>query len=176
MKLLYFLIIFVLLMSSSSESQTTKLSCIEKERKNDEGKDPILIKTCLIRNFKFVSTSYPDYAGKYVYSENEVYILKNNKYVKTTNSKVFNKNQYQLVATINNRILQDFQRFSADSNTKECLTEFDSIPTYKMDDFEISFEGNEIWFEVHWGLSSACRSVDGTIVSFKMDEIKKYLN
>ena len=176
MKLFYFLIIFVLLMRSSSESQTTKLSCIEKERKNEEGKDPILIKTCFIKNFKFVSTSYPDYAGRYDYSEQKVYILKNNKYVKTTNSKVFNKNQDQLVATINKRILEDFNKLSTDSSTRECLTEIDSIPTYKMDDFEISFEGNEIWFEVHWGLSSVCRSVDGTIVSFKLDEIKKYLN
>ncbi len=176
MKLFYLLNIFVLFIYSSSDCQTTKLSCIEKERKNDEGKDPILIKTCFIKNFKFVSTSYPDFVGRYIYSEHEVYVLKNNKYVKTTNSKVFNKNQDQLITTINKRILEDFHKFSADSNTRECFTEIDSIPTYKMDDFEISFEGNEVWFEIHWGLSSVCRSVDGTIVSFKLDEIKKYLN
>ena len=89
---------------------------------------------------------------------------------------MFNKNQNKLVTTINKRILEDFHKFSTDSNTKECLTEIDSIPTYKMDDFEISFEGNEIWFEVHWGLSGACRNVDGTIVTFKVNEIKKYFN
>jgi len=176
MKLLYLLNIFLLLMHGSSESQTTKLSCIEKEQKNGEGQDPILVKTCVIKNFKFVSKSFPDYAGRYVYSEHQVYVLKNNKYVKTTNSKVFNRSQDKLVTTINNRILEDFHQFSTDSNTKECLRGTDSIPTYKMDDFEISFEGNEIWFEVHWGLSSACRNVDGTIVSFKLEEIKKYLN
>ena len=176
MKRFSILIIFVLLIHSRSDGQTAKPSCIEKERKNEEGKDPILIKTCRIKNFKFVSTSYPDYVGRYVYSEHEVYIFRNNKYVKTTNSKVFNKNQDKLVAAINKRILEDFHKFSADSSTKDCLTEIDSIPTYKMNDFEISFEGNEIWFEVHWGLSSACRSVDGTIVSFKLNDIKKYLN
>jgi hypothetical protein len=52
----------------------------------------------------------------------------------------------------------------------------DSIPTYHMDDFKISFNGEEIWFEVNWGLPGACRPVDGTIVSFKMTEIYQYLN
>ena len=177
MKLLYVFILSTLLPPGISNGQTMKLSCSEKERTNDEGKDPIHIKTCFIKNFKFVSTSYPDYAGRYFYSEQEVYVLKNNKYISTTNSKAFNKNQNKLLAAINKEILKDFHKFSADSDTKECLQDIDSIPTYKMDELEISFDGNNnIRFEVHWGLSSACRSVDGTIVSFKVSEIIKYLN
>jgi hypothetical protein len=175
MKAFYF-IIFFLLAHSASKGQIIKLSCTEKERKSEDGNDPIIIETCLLKNFKFISTSYPDYAGRYVYSEHEVYIRTNNKYIKTTNAKVFNKRQDKLVAIINNRIQQDFREFSSDSNTKECFTDIDSIPEYKMNDFEISFYGNEIWFEIHWGLISACRSVDGTIVSFKLSEIEKYLN
>ncbi len=168
------IIIVFLLAISVSNSQSIKLSCIEKERKNEEGKDSIQIKTCFIKNFKFVSTSYPDYAGRYVYSEQEVYVRKKDKYIKTTNSNVFNKNQSELLATINKKILQDFHSFASDSNTKKCLTEIDSLPTYKMDDLEISFYGDKIWFEVHWGLSGACRNADGTIVTFKVNEIKKY--
>jgi hypothetical protein len=72
---------------------------------------------------------------------------------------VFNKEQNELIDTINARILKDFHTFSSDPNTKECLTEIDLIPTYKVDDFEISFNDDEIFFEVHWGLSGACRSV-----------------
>ena len=176
MKLISSIIIVFLLTAGISNSQTIKLSCSEKERKNGEGKDPILIQTCIIKNFKFVSTSYPDYAGRYVYSEREVYVRKNEKYIKTTYSKVFNNNQDELLATINEKILQDFHNFRSDPNTKACLTDLDSIPTYKMNDLEISFYNDDIWFEVHWGLSGACRNVDGTIVAFKVNEIKKYLN
>jgi hypothetical protein len=122
-----------------------------------------------------VSTSYPDYAGRYFYSEHEVYIRTEKGYAKTTNSKVFNQSQNKLVAIINKRIQEDFQKFSSEPNTKECFIGIDSIPKYEMDDFEISFNGNDIWFEIHWGLISVCRPVDGTIVSFNLNEIKKYL-
>lgn len=176
MKFFLVFLISVLLISNLSKGQAVKLSCSEKERKSEELKDCILVKTCFLKSFKFVSISYPDYAGRYFYSEHEVYVRKNNQYIRITNSKVFNKNQDKLVATINERILQDFYTFSADSNTRECFTEIKSIPKYKMDDCEISFQGDDIWFEVHWGLSAACRSVDGTIVAFKVSEIVKYLN
>lgn len=81
-----------------------------------------------------------------------------------------------MVSIINKRIQRDFIKFSSDSNSRDCLSELDSIPVYKMNDFEISVDKNEIWFEVHWGIGTiACRAVDGTIVSFKFDEIRKYL-
>jgi hypothetical protein len=76
----------------------------------------------------------------------------------------------------NDKIQKDFAAFKADNNVKECLSDFDSIPKYEMDDLQISFYQDEIWFQVNWGLSGACRSVDGTIVSFKANEISKYLN
>ena len=44
-----------------------------------------------------------------------------------------------------------------------------------MNDFEISFQNNEIWFEVNWGFTGACRYVGGSIVSFKLSEIRKYI-
>jgi hypothetical protein len=176
MKLYHLLLNLMLLTAGLSYGQTAKLSCIENEIKNEEGSDPMLIKTCIIKKFKFVSTSYPDYAGRYVYSEHEVYILKRNKYTRTTNAEVFNKYQAKLLAAINKSILQDFHAFAEDANTKDCLEGLQSIPVYKMNDLEISFQGDEIWFEVHWGLSMACRSVDGTIVTFKVKEIEKYLN
>jgi hypothetical protein len=96
-------------------------------------------------------------------------------YVKTTNSEVFNQNQNKLLAIINKKIQEDYKAYSSDSATKECFLGVDSIPEYEMDDLGISFNGNEIWFEVHWDLGAACRSVDGTIVSFTVNEIKKYL-
>jgi hypothetical protein len=44
-----------------------------------------------------------------------------------------------------------------------------------MNDFEISFQNNEIWFEVDWSLAGVCRAADGTIVLFRLSEIEKYL-
>ena len=173
MKILY--IFATALFSLTISAQPTKLRCTEKEKKNYNGNDPIIVKTCLYKNFKFINTSYPDNVGRYFFSEHQVLFLSKRKYIKTTNHQVFNKEQKELVVVINQKIKQDFNDFKADSNTRECLTEIDSIPIYKMNDFEISFEGEQIWFEVHWGLSGACRAVDGTIVSFKFDEIKKYL-
>jgi hypothetical protein len=178
MKQFYATVIVFLLTPGVSFSQPVKLSCIKKERKSDYGKYPILIQTCFLKNFKFISTSYPDGVGRYFPEgeEHEVFALKNNKYVETTNSKVFNKKQSELLDTINARILRDFNKLRADSNTKECLTEIDSIPVYKMDDIKISFNNGEIWFEVNWGLSGGCRAAGGAIVCLKINDIKQYLN
>src|SRR5215211_2060870 len=102
--------------------------CTEKERKNEEGQDPILVNTCFYKNFKFISTAYPDYAGRYIYYEREVFVRVNNKYVKTTNDKVFNKTQDKLVALLNKRIKEDFDKLSSDTSTRECFTEVGSLP------------------------------------------------
>ena len=168
-------IVVLLLTVAVSIGQQVKLSCSDTERKNEEGKYPIHIKTCYIKNFKFITTSSPDYEGRYFFDEYEVYVKKDNKYVRTTNSSVFNKKQNELLYTINEQILKKFNCYRSDSSTKSCFTGIDSIPTYKMNDLDITFYDNEIWFVVKWGLSSVCRAVDGTIVIFKIDEIKKYL-
>jgi hypothetical protein len=170
-----YLVIISLLAFHLCFGQTVKVSCTEKEKKSEESKDSILIRTCFIKNFKFISTLYPDYAGRYVYSEYEVYIRSGKQYIQTPNSRVFNSYQSSLVAIINKRIQEDFGKFSSDSSTKECFVGIDSIQKYDMDDFDISFEGNNIWFHVNWGLSGACRVVDGTSIFFNLTEIKKYL-
>jgi|SRR5450755_1192249 hypothetical protein len=158
-----------------STAQHIKLTCTEKELKNGKSQDPILVKTCYIKNFKFVETSYPDDVGRYFDSEHEVYGWVNNKYHKAVNSKVFNKDQDKLVSIINERIQKEYKDDLANPEVKDCLDGLDSIPTYKMNDFEISFFKNEIWFQVHWGLGSVCRAVDGSIVTFKITEVEKYL-
>jgi hypothetical protein len=163
-----------LLMHYTSIAQHIKVKCSEKDMKNDDGNDPILVHTCYVKNYKFVEANYPDYVGRYFDSEYEVYVRVNNKFHKTVYSKVFNKEQYKLVSIINDRIQKDYKEDLADPRVKECLDGLDSIPKYKMDDFEISFQKDEIWFQVHWGLSGACRSVDGTIITFKITDVEKY--
>jgi hypothetical protein len=171
-----FLVITLLLIFNSLSGQSLTVKCVEKESKNPDEEYPTIVRTCFIKNFKFKETAYPDYVGRYFDSDYEVYVLVNKKYIKTLNSKIFNKNQNELVSIINKRIKEDFKKDLSDSTVKECFIDLAVIPTYKIDDLKISFQNNEIWFEVNWGLTGGCRAVDGTIISFKLSEIQKYLN
>jgi hypothetical protein len=78
MKLLFY-IISIILAPGISNAQAVKLSCSEKERKNTGGEYPLLVKTCFIKNFKFVCRSYPDDDGRYFSDDHEVYLLKKQK-------------------------------------------------------------------------------------------------
>jgi hypothetical protein len=157
-----------------SEAQHIKLTCTEKELKNGNAQDPILVKTCYIKNFKFVEVSRPDYTGRYD-SEYKLFVRVNNKYQRTVNSSLFNKDQGKLVSIINERIQKEYKDDLADTSINDCFDGLDSIPTYKMNDFKISFYENKIWFIVDWGLSGYCRGVDGAIITFEIAEIEKYL-
>jgi hypothetical protein len=158
-----------------STAQHIKLRYSEKKLETDNGTDPVLVNSCYIKNFKFVETSYPDDVGRYFDSEYEVFVRVNNKYLKTVNSKVFNKEQNKLVLIINEQIQKEYKDDLRNPKVKVCFDELDSIPTYKMDDFEISFYENKILFRVRWGLPGVCRVVDGAIIIFKIDEVEKYL-
>jgi hypothetical protein len=171
----FFGLLFFLFYSTISNGQTTRASCSEHYEKNEDGPDSIIIKKCFIKHFKIISTGYPDYKGRYTFEE-ELYLKKNNKFIKISNSEMFKSNQSELLLTINNKIQEDFLNFRTDPNSKDCFEGIDSIPKYSLNDLNISFEGNNIWFEVTFGLNSACRAVDGTIVSFPIDQISKYLN
>ena len=170
-----FIVVQFFLLFNSLGAQSLKVKCVQKERKITGGEDPIIVRTCFIKNFKFLEISIPDYAGRYSDSVDEVYVLVNNKYVKTSNANVFHNHQRELLSVINNQIQKDFKEDLSDSTIKDCFVDFDSIPKYKMSDFTISIQDGEIWFKVEWGLPSACRGVDGTIVSFKISEIQRYI-
>ncbi|UAY53544.1 hypothetical protein [Ferruginibacter albus] len=167
--------LYVSIDSTSKDSGNVKVTCSEKLKRQGHGLDPIITKTCFLKNFKLVSIGEPDYKGRYSY-EYEVYKKENKKFVPATNSEIFNANQEELLTLINKQIQADYKQYSTDSQTKDCFIGIDSIPFYKMNELGISFYGDQIWFNVTFGLSSACMSVDGTIVSFKLSEIKKYLN
>ena len=65
--------------------------------------------------------------------------------------------------------------FSNDPETKDCFEDA-SFKPYNFDQLGIDFDADEINFNVTFGLSGSCMSVDGTIVSFNFDEINKYMN
>lgn len=176
-----FLIGAILLCSSgnpkglSNDSSSIQLRCEEKFRKNPEGVDPIIIKSCILKQFKIVNIGSPDRKGRYSY-EHRVYRKVNGKFIRSVNSAIFNNKQGELLSLINQKIQAEFNSYATDINTKGCFTSVTSIPQYKMNDLGISFYGDEIWFSVNFGLSSSCRSVDGAIAIFKLSEISKYLN
>lgn len=158
-------------------AQPLRTTCHERQRKNPEGTDPILVTTCYLKQYRFVHTAYPDYAGRYVWDSSHVYRRgAKGGWVETSNDQVFNRRQPELLALINRRIQQDFAAFKADPKTADCLTGLDSIPVYGIDDLEIEFHNDEIWFQVRWSLGNACRPWDGTIVNLKLSAIRKYLD
>jgi hypothetical protein len=160
-------------------AQSAKLYCIETTKKSDDDENnSIHIKSCYFKNFKFVTISNPDGVGRY-FPENEdheVFIRFQSKYIKTKYSSLFNNKENELLVTINKRIHEEYKKNSTSAGSKECFAHIYSIPNwYKMDDLEISFEGNKIRFMVSFGLSAVCRYVDGAAIEFKFGDIVKYL-
>jgi hypothetical protein len=150
-------------------------TCEEKEEKNPESEDPIIIKTCLYGNYRTISTGSPDFNGRYSY-ENGLYKLEKGEYKEIGNSSLFNHKQGDLLKLINQKIKEDYLKLSSDPETKECFEGAEPIREFKMDELRIGFETDQLVFHLEFGLPSACLSVDGTSVSFKLQEVEPYLN
>lgn len=169
-----FLFVVLLFTSNTLAAQTT-VKCVEKWKKGADPDNPIFIRSCTIKKYKFKAIGYPDNLGRYTHYEYKVYKREHNKWIKTVNSAVFNKLQTQLLTLINAKIHKEFLEFTADSSNKYCFIEMKSVPVYKMNELGIKFEGNEIWFSVEWDLPYNCIPVSGSIAIFKLHEIEKYL-
>jgi hypothetical protein len=148
--------------------------CSAKEQKIEGSEDPRTIKTCTWGNFKSISTGEADFKGRYSYSS-KLFKLTNNTYVAIKNSQLFNENKTELLEILNQRIKKSFDEYSNDPEFKDC---FDGIsaPHFSIDDLGIYFDDSGINFDVSFGLSGACMSVDGITISFKLDEIESYIN
>ncbi|WP_207427606.1 hypothetical protein [Pedobacter sp. SYSU D00535] len=149
--------------------------CEEKEEKNPESEDPIIIKTCSYKNYRTISTGTPDFKGRYSY-ENDLYKLEAGRYKKIANSALFNQKQSDLLKQINQKIKTEYLKLLEDPENKECLEGAEPIRDYEMDELRIGFETDQIFFKVEFGLPSACLAVGGTSVSFKLQEVEHYLN
>lgn len=163
--------------STNTETSITsnKVTCKEKESKNEDGFDPILTKTCLYKKYKTISKGYPDFKGRYSYEYSVFKKQENGSYVQIKNATLFNEHKNELLSIINSKIKIDYMSFFNDPETKDCF-EGASFTPFNFDQLGIYFDDDEINFSVTFGLSGACMSVDGTIVSFNFDEIQKYLN
>lgn len=150
-------------------------TCAEIESKNEDGDDPILIKTCFYKRYKTISEGHPDYNGRYYYEYSVFRKQENGSYVKISNDAFFNENKNELLSIINSKIEDDYRSYSNDPETKDCF-EGTSFTPFNFDQLAIDFDVDKIYFIVTFGLYDACMSVDGIIISFNLDEIQKYLN
>ena len=148
--------------------------CSEKEQIIKDSPDPRIIKSCTFENFKSVSIGDADYKGRYSYSYKLLKLI-NNRYVEIKNSELFNENKKELLAIINQKIKETYHEYLNNSETKYCFDGF-TLTEASFDDLGISFNDNGIDFSISFGLSGACLSVDGTIISIELAEIKVYLN
>ena len=157
------------------KSASNKVTCTEEESKNENGGDPILTKTCLYKTYKFISTGFPDFKGRYSYEYSVYKKQENASYAQIKNNSLFNKNKNELLTIINSKIEKDYKSYSNDPETKDCF-QGASFEPFDFDQLGISFSEDKIEFNVTFGLGGACMNVDGTVVSFNLDEIQKYLS
>ena len=171
----YKIFIIICLVSSIRAQVSNKATCKEKESKTNDLIDPIIIKTCFYKNYKAISKGYPDYKGRYSYEYTLFKKQKNGSYIKIKNSTFFNENKNQFLSLINSKIEKDYLLFSNDPDTKDCFNG-DQFTPFDFEQLGIIFDDNNIIFNVYFGLSSACMSVDGTIISFELSDIQKFIN
>jgi hypothetical protein len=174
------MVFFLLCLCASSYGQEKKpaplkVACTEKERKSDDKDitDPIITKTCLAKDFKIVDTGFPDYTGKYSHTY-ALYRKINNRFVKARNSDMFNAGKLNaLVARINGQVKKDAKEYVAES--PDCFPKDFKPRYYQINDLQITFSGNQIWFMANLGIAmGGCASVEESIVTFRVNEIAQY--
>lgn len=184
MKYIPFLLLFLLVsfgVLGQNKNKTVRDKTLKTEIKytlqslsNDGSEDSIIIKTWEWKKYKFVETGTPDYRGRYGYIY-ELFVVNNGQAKKINNSELFNGKINQLEKIVNQRIKHDFDEYIKDPNSSECFPS-KVYTKIKIDDMGLSFsESNEIIFNVSFGLGGYCYSVDGTTVSFKLRDLKKYI-
>ncbi|WP_345258378.1 hypothetical protein [Flaviaesturariibacter amylovorans] len=171
------MLFFLLMLTTAAGAQAPRVRCTERQVKSNdpEIKDPVLRTTCYLGSYRFIETAFPDYAGRYVEREHSVFVRVQGRWQRTTNSRVFNGRQGELLARINRGIREEWEGFRADSNTRDCMEGVAAPPRYGMNDLAISFHDGAIWFSVEWDVPMACRAVGGAIITFPLKDVAQYL-
>ena len=161
------------LTNSSGNSPTDYKIVCEEKSVNSTTSEPILIKSCILNNFKSVSTGEADYKGRYSYKY-EIFIKKNGAYVKSNNEDLFNEKKEELLKLINQKIKIDFTDYATNPETKDCF-EGVTFTNYTYENLGIEFTDDKIDFNVWFDVFESCFNVSSTTVSFSVEEIKPYL-
>jgi hypothetical protein len=159
---------------NNSESKPTefKVECIEKSLKSST-LEPKLIKSCILNNFKSVTTGEADNKGRYSYKY-EIFIKKNGAFVKSNNEDLFNEKKEELLKLINQKIKIDFDDYATNPDTKDCF-EGVLFENYNYDNLGIEFIEDKVDINVWFDVAGDCFNVSSTTVSFSIEEIKPFL-
>jgi len=183
MKAIYFfLMIGIIACNQPSTSYIDKIQkdhttiekpvCSENEIKNpDQPEDPIIVRTCIWKGYKFMRTGSADNMGRYSWDYEVYRIMKDKTEISTKNSAIFSINLVELENFINKKVSEELAELKKDEANSECLLNF-QLPIFKLDELQVSFEGEDsIVFEVGLGLGSACRPVDVIYVKIPITQV-----
>lgn len=161
-------------LTKSSEKSPTdyKIVCEEKSV-NSTASEPTIIKSCILNNFKSVSTGEADNNGSYSYKY-EIFIKKNGEFVKSNNEELFNEKGDELLVLINQKIKIDFDDYATNPDTKDCF-EGVSFTNYTYENLGIEFVDGKVDFNAWFDVAGYCFNVSSTTVSFSIEEIKPFL-
>ncbi len=161
-------------LTKSSEKSPTdyKIVCEEKSV-NSTVSEPTIIKSCILNNFKSVSTGEADNNGSYSYKY-EIFIKKNGEFVKSNNEELFNEKGDELLVLINQKIKIDFDEYTTNPDTKDCF-EGVSFTNYTYENLGIEFVDDNVDFNAWFDVAGYCSNVSSTTVSFSIEEIKPFL-
>ena len=152
------------LKSNEGKEPKAKVECKKQEKSNES------IKICKYGNIETKTEGFADMKGRFSYGYS---VMLNGKKVK--NEEIFNDKLPELLNKLNQKILKDYTAFYNAEDTKDCFEAKPKNPKFSINDMGIDFEDDKINFNVIFGLSEMCMSVDGTIISISLDEIEPYL-
>jgi hypothetical protein len=147
--------------------------CSEEMVKNSNTTNPIIVKSCLFKDFKAVSIGRMDSKNRYYYVH-DLFQNQNGKYTKITNTSFFNDNQNQLLSLINQAIQKKYIEVSTNPQISNCFKE-KPMPSFQMDDMSITFDNINIHFNINFGLIGDCATWDEMSISFPIETIEPYL-
>lgn len=146
--------------------------CSEKEVPSSDGDMPSIDRTCFFRDFKAHALGAADHKGRYTYTYT-MYRKDGEGWVQVSNATLFQQALLpELEVDINQRIKKDYETLKADDGG--CFNGFRFEP-FLVNQLGIYFKDDQIFFAATFGLPEACMAVDGTIVSYRLTEIQRYL-
>jgi hypothetical protein len=161
-----------------ADTVSVKLVCTEKERKSENPgvTDPVIIKSCLLKDFKIVDTARPDYTGKYFHTY-RVYKKISNHFVSAQNSILFKPTAIpELERIINRQVKKDYEEYIADKELKSCFPAGYKLRYYTIDDLSISvlsITDQKLYFEADFGIS--CINIGASYSSFSIKTLAAFL-
>lgn len=154
------------------------IQCIEKNGKKNADGDYNVTKICTYKNYRSVYLGVPDYKGRMFWTS-KLYLKQNNTFVMVRNAEFFNEHKKELLSLLNKKFQEGFRKDKAeaskDAETKECWDGTDELRWQDWDDIQIHFDGDNIIFDISYGLGDACYSQDNGGASLTIASLKPYL-